>query len=88
MTFEPNKVNEFTALFEDRKDAIKAFTGCNGVQLLREANDGNVFFTYSTWNSEEDLNHYRFSAFFKDTWGKTKALFAAKPEAWSLTIAG
>jgi heme-degrading monooxygenase HmoA len=43
-----------------------------------------VLFTYSLWESEADLNAYRHSELFEDTWKHTKALFADKPAAWSV----
>ena len=54
------------------------------LELWQDSANPAIFFTYSHWESEAHLNHYRFSEFFKDTWGKTKALFADKPQAWSV----
>ena len=88
MSFRPEAVTDFQKLFEERKHLIKAFEGCNHLELWQDAHDKNIFFTYSIWDSEEHLNHYRFSNFFKDTWGRTKALFAEKPQAWSVNKAG
>ena len=42
------------------------------------------FFTYSYWDSENDLNNYRKSELFNEVWTFTKKLFNAKPEAWSV----
>jgi heme-degrading monooxygenase HmoA len=87
MTFREECVPEFLQLFAERKATIRGFHGCTHLELLRDNNHPNVFFTYSKWETEDDLNHYRFSEFFKDTWGKTKALFAEKANAWSLVEA-
>jgi quinol monooxygenase YgiN len=84
MTFEPEKVAAFLALFEERKSLIRHFDGCNHLELWQDAHNECIFFTYSIWQSEQHLNHYRFSELFKDTWARTKALFAAKPQAWSV----
>jgi hypothetical protein len=84
MTFREEAVEEFTKLFEERKSRIKGFDGCTHLELWQDSNCPNIFFTYSHWLSEDHLNHYRFSDFFKDTWGKTKALFKEKPRAWSV----
>jgi quinol monooxygenase YgiN len=43
-----------------------------------------ILFTYSTWVNMEQLEAYRQSALFRETWQKTKILFSGKPEAWSL----
>jgi len=86
MTFRPEHIDDFTALFAERKNTIRSFPGCNHLELWQDKNQDNIFFTYSKWDSEADLDHYRFSEFFKDTWGRTKALFADKPNAWSVTV--
>jgi len=75
----PNGV-EFEALFQTYKTAILGASGCQRVQLLAAP---NCFFTYSWWDSENDLNAYRDSATFGVVWPKTKALFSGKPQAWT-----
>ncbi|MBA3829973.1 MAG: antibiotic biosynthesis monooxygenase [Taibaiella sp.] len=84
MTFLPEAINDFTKLFEERKQQIRHFEGCRHLELWQDAHEQNVFFTYSHWESEAHLDHYRFSNFFKDTWARTKALFSDKPLAWSV----
>jgi quinol monooxygenase YgiN len=84
MSFEPSKIEEFLTNFEAHKFSIRNFEGCNLLELYRDQNSTNIFFTYSYWNSEADLNKYRNSDLFKAVWGKTKPLFNAKPEAWSV----
>lgn len=84
MTFREEAVSDFTTLFAERRDTIRNFEGCNHLELWRDNTNSNIFFTYSKWDSQSALDHYRFSEFFKDTWGKTKALFAAPPQAWSV----
>ena len=83
MSFEPTKVDEFLSNFETNKIKIRQFNGCQFLELYRDKNNTNVFFTYSYWDSENDLNNYRASELFKQVWAKTKPLFNAKPEAWS-----
>ena len=85
MVFKTEKVNEFTKIFAESKQLIEAMPGCKSVKLLNEINQQNIFFTYSIWDSEADLNKYRNSEVFKNVWAKTKVLFDAKPEAWSVT---
>jgi heme-degrading monooxygenase HmoA len=58
--------------------------GCNHLELLNDIKTSNIFFTYSYWDSENDLNNYRDSELFKEVWSKTKVLFNDKPEAWSV----
>lgn len=85
MEFRPEAVADFEALFAERKNQIRAVDGCLHLELWRDSGSPNVYLTYSHWKSETALDHYRFSEFFKDTWGRTKALFAAPPLAWSVT---
>jgi (4S)-4-hydroxy-5-phosphonooxypentane-2,3-dione isomerase len=84
MTFAPENIETFLALFEANKEKIAAFPGCNSVALKRDISDERIFFTISFWESEEALNTYRNSELFASVWAKTKILFAAKPDAWSL----
>lgn len=84
MSFEPTKIDEFLANFESNKTKIRNFDGCQFLELYRDQNNTSIFFTYSYWNSVADLNNYRNSELFKTVWSKTKPLFNAKPEAWSV----
>lgn len=84
MGFDPEKIDEFLTNFEANKDRIRAFKGCQFLELYRDKNNTNVFFTYSYWDSELDLESYRHSELFKTVWSKTKPLFNMKPEAWSV----
>jgi quinol monooxygenase YgiN len=86
MTFQPEKVGEFLEIFQLQKNNIAGFEGCVELKLLQEEGSNNIFFTHSIWQSEAHLNAYRNSDFFKDVWGRTKKLFADKPEAWSLKV--
>ena len=91
MTFKPENTAAFNELFEERKATIKGFRGCTHLELWQDSHNPNTYFTYSNWDSEADLDHYRFSTFFKETWAMTKALFSDPPQAWSVfrkSIAG
>jgi len=84
MSFEMDNIEKFLSIFEDSKQYIRDFDGCEFLELYRDKNQTNMFFTYSYWNSEADLENYRHSELFKAVWSKTKVLFNAKPEAWSV----
>ncbi|WP_299113882.1 antibiotic biosynthesis monooxygenase family protein [uncultured Winogradskyella sp.] len=84
MSFEPSGIEEFLTNFERNKEKIRNFEGCNFLELYRDQNNTSIFFTYSYWNSEDDLNNYRHSELFKGVWANTKPLFNEKPEAWSV----
>lgn len=84
MSFAPEKVEEFKAIFKTNWKFIKGFEGCHHVELLQDQVTDNVFFTYSLWRSQEDVEAYRNSELFAKVWGATKVLFNDKPQAWSV----
>lgn len=84
MTFRPEEVATFQALFVGWKPRIRAFPGCQHLELLHGVDDQGVFFTYSHWDGPADLEAYRTSEVFASVWPAVKALFAAPAEAWSV----
>jgi quinol monooxygenase YgiN len=84
MTFRDDAIDAFKTLFENRKEQIRNYKGCVHLELWQDRLHPTIFFTYSHWTGAEALDNYRHSSFFEDTWTQTKALFAAKPEAWSV----
>jgi heme oxygenase (mycobilin-producing) len=83
MEFIPGKENEFLEVFNQSKEKIRAFEGCNYLELLQDKDKATVFFTHSHWDSQEHLDNYRNSTLFAETWAKTKILFSQKAQAWS-----
>jgi heme-degrading monooxygenase HmoA len=83
MTFVENRVADFLENFEKNKQSIRNFPGCSHLELWQDENEKNIFLTYSYWESENALNQYRDSELFNGVWSYTKALFAAKPVAFS-----
>ena len=84
MEFAPQHVSEFLHSFEQLKEKIRNFNGCLFLELYRDKQRPEVFFTYSRWDNEEALEAYRKSELFKEVWGKTKPLFQEKAKAWSV----
>jgi heme-degrading monooxygenase HmoA len=84
MDFDPKKVNDFLQLFETVENKIKDFPGCSHLELCKDAKLDHVYYTFSKWESEDDLEKYRHSELFVGTWAKTKILFGGKPMAYSL----
>ncbi len=84
MSFASEKVEDFLAVYRANWNLIRGFEGCNHVELLRDENTPNIFFTYSLWESETHLNVYRDSELFNSVWSRVKPLFNDKPQAWSV----
>ncbi len=83
MKFEPSEVEAFLEVFDQSKEHIRAFPGNKGLKLIQDTQDQTILSTYSLWESEADLEAYRHSELFKNTWAKTKILFRDKPVAFS-----
>jgi heme-degrading monooxygenase HmoA len=84
MSFHEEKIPDFLANFEIVKEKIRNADGNRFLELYQDKNDPCIFFTYSYWETEADLENYRQSALFDSVWTYTKTLFNAKPEAWSV----
>ncbi|CAN5299803.1 antibiotic biosynthesis monooxygenase [soil metagenome] len=84
MGFAPENITAFLNHFEANKNKIRNFEGCQFLELYRDKNNTNQFFTYSYWQDEKALENYRNSALFEKVWAETKVWFNQKPEAWSV----
>ena len=84
MRFQEDKIADFLANFNEVKEKIRSFEGNQFLELYQDKNDPRLFFTYSYWQTEENLENYRKSVLFNEVWSYTKKLFSDKPEAWSV----
>ena len=84
LTLQPDKVGDFLVHFDQFKTAIRAAHGCQLLEVYQDKANEAVFFTYSYWNEENDLELYRKSETFGQVWPYAKSLFAAPAEAWTV----
>lgn len=84
LVFEPQHVEVFLDIYKASYQLIRYSPGCNFLQLMRDHDHDHIYYTYSKWNSDEDLQEYRKSELFSQTWARTKVLFADKPQAFSI----
>jgi len=84
MEFQEDKIASFLSNFEAVKHKIRHFKGCMHLELWRDKHQPTIFFTYSKWKKESDLETYRNSELFKGVWATTKPMFEAKANAWSV----
>ena len=84
LSFHQDKILAFLENFELVKNQIRNFPGNRLLELYQDKTNTSIFFTYSYWDSEEDLENYRKSELFTEVWDFTKQLFNDKPEAWSV----
>ena len=83
MTFRPDRLEAFHALFRETRARIAAAPGCLHLELWEDTRFPNVLTTYSHWESAEALDAYRESDLFRTTWTRTTPLFAAAAVAHS-----
>jgi len=84
MSINPKKIDVFLNNFNNNKEKIRNFNGCQLLELYRDKTQNNIFFTYSYWNTTADLENYRKSELFKLVWSTVKPLFNDRPMAWSV----
>lgn len=84
MHFKEDEVDNFLKNFETVKEKIRNFEGCLFLELYRDKDTPEIFFTYSRWNHVNDLESYRNSSLFKNVWADTKPKFTEKARAWSV----
>lgn len=84
MDFQEDKIEPFLTNFEQVKQHIRNFPGNRFLELYRDKHNPCIFFTYSYWEREEDLENYRKSDLFCEVWAYTKPFFKNKAEAWSV----
>lgn len=84
LSFHQEHIPAFLENFEVMKEKIRNAPGNRLLELYQDKDNPDLFFTYSYWESEADLENYRNSELFLDVWTFTKKLFNAKPEAWSV----
>ena len=84
MSFAEENIPAFLENFELIKVKIRNAPGNRLLELYQDKTNKCIFFTYSYWETEEDLENYRKSELFNTVWAFTKKLFNGKPEAWSV----
>ena len=84
LSFHQENIPAFLENFELVKNQIRNFPGNRLLELYQDKTNASIFFTYSYWESEDDLENYRKSELFNEVWDFTKKRFNDKPEAWSV----
>ena len=84
LSFHLENIPAFLENFELMKEKIRNAPGNRLLELYQDKQNPELFFTYSYWDTEADLENYRNSELFYEIWQFTKKLFNDKPEAWSV----
>lgn len=81
--FRKEEIENAKMVFAGISEKVRAQPGCSFLEINQTLHKPHIFFTHSHWISEEDLNNYRHSEYFKEVWGSLKPLFGQPAEAWS-----
>lgn len=84
MVFQPGQSGTFEQIFLTTRDRIQSSPGCVSVDLWKDLKQPDTYMTYSIWHAEADLNRYRDSELFKETWSRVKPLFSAPAEVHTM----
>ncbi|MDB5225929.1 MAG: antibiotic biosynthesis monooxygenase [Bacteroidota bacterium] len=83
LTMRESDIASFKGYFQTVCDIIRRQPGCNSLQAWQDIHNPDIFFTYSIWDREDDLEAYRNSAFFLQFWKTVKPWFRDKAEVWT-----
>lgn len=86
LTMAEENIDKFKSYFDTVCDIIRHQPGCHKLQVWQDIHNPQIFFTYSIWDAEKDLDTYRYSDFFAVFWKTVKPWFAAKAEVWSFDV--
>ncbi len=84
LEFQEAFIQDFKFVYEKHLVYMKSLPSCQSLDFYNERGNPHIFFTISVWESEEALDNYRSSEYFRDIWGRIKPWFQAKPQAWTL----
>lgn len=74
----------FAKIYANRNPFTKKVKGCLEVKVMKDADHDDVIYTVSLWEAKEDLEAYRNSNYFAETWPMVKKQLAKRAEAFSL----
>jgi len=74
----------FMSLFLPRSEHVRNFPGCQYLQLWKDVEKPDIYFSYSWWESPAHLEAYRKSEVYKEVWALLKSQFGDRPEAWTV----
>ncbi|MBU0764443.1 MAG: antibiotic biosynthesis monooxygenase [Bacteroidetes bacterium] len=84
MTVADSKRDEFIRYVDEIRDKIQSFKGCLHLDIFNDKQNSNIFFSYSIWKSEKELENYRRSELFRLYWSTLKTFFTKDTQAWTV----
>ncbi|NOZ46012.1 MAG: antibiotic biosynthesis monooxygenase [Chlorobi bacterium] len=84
MSIKKDKVADFIKYFEIFNEKIKKFDGCEHHDFLEDKNAQNIFFTYTTWKTERQIERYRRSETHRLHKEKMQEFYNKEDTAWTV----
>ena len=84
MTVDEKNVGDFRKYFENYNQQIMQVDGCHHHDFLEDKNDPTTFFTYTTWETERQIERYRRSEMHRLHKEKMKEFYAKDDIAWTV----
>ncbi len=70
---DPAKFDELAELYKNGAKVVRSWPGSLKLELFQDADDPYTLVTISHWESEEALQDYRHSDYFRGFWPKVRA---------------
>lgn len=87
MSILESEIERYQEIVKPYKSKILSSPGCKDVQIFKDINNKSIVFSYSVWETEQDLENYRKSEMFRKVWNEVKTLFSNPAEAWTIVKA-
>ena len=77
-------INSFIKRIPIISNEVRRVSGCIHNDIFRDKMKENIFYSYTIWNSDEDIEKYLGSQYYKDIWGDLWDYFEGTPKSWKI----
>ncbi len=84
LKFHSDQVKDALDKLNSIAPKVRAQRGCKFLEISQGFHDKSEIITYSYWESQNDLNVYRQSDFFRAFWKDIRVNFQEPARAWSV----
>jgi len=81
---KPEAFDRLAELYEEGSKVVRAQKGMRKLELFHDKEDPYTLVTISHWDSDEALQAYRHSEFFKEFWPKVRETLRSRATAQTL----
>ncbi len=81
---DPEKFDELAELYERGAKVVRSWPGALKLELFHDSEEPYTLVTISHWESEEALQDYRHSEYFRGFWPKVRATLRGRASAETL----